>query len=151
MSVMQIEEILASIPHRYPFLLIDRVIEFEKNKRLLALKNVTINEHYFSGHFPGTPVMPGVLILEAMAQACAVLACLTENRKLGDEPPPLHLFAGIDNARFKQIVLPGDQLYLDVQLLWCKRGIWKLHGEAKVDGKVVCSADLMSAIKETTK
>lgn len=149
---MDIQEIVNYLPHRYPFLLIDRVIEFNAGKSLVAIKNVTINEPFFAGHFPGRPIMPGVLILEAMAQATCILAnkspTITEP---GDHRKYLHLFAGIDNARFKRMVEPGDQLHLNVQLLKCKQGIWKFSGVATVDKEIVCSADMISARKEINR
>ena len=151
--IMDIHEIVNYLPHRYPFLLIDRVIEFNPSKSLVAIKNVTINEPFFAGHFPGRPVMPGVLILEAMAQATCVLA----NKSLLLIDPEdnyrnyLNLFAGIDNARFKRMVEPGDQLHLNVQLLRYKQGIWKFSGVATVDNEIVCSADMISARKEINR
>lgn len=147
---MDIQEILNYLPHRYPFLLIDRVIEFNQGKSLVAVKNVTMNEPFFAGHFPGRPVMPGVLILEAMAQATCILAnkspSITDPNH--DYRNYLHLFAGIDNARFKRVVEPGDQLHLNVELLRYKQGIWKFSGVATVAGEIVCSADMISARKE---
>lgn len=144
-----IDEVLNLLPHRYPFILIDRVLEYEVNQRLVAIKNVTISEPFFQGHFPGKPVMPGVLMLEALAQASVILANLSHP---STEPGKqmLHFFAGIDNARFKQVVQPGDQLRLEVSLLGQKRGIWRMHGDATVDGSLACSADLMSAAKEVS-
>ena len=142
--MIDINGILKLLPQRFPFILIDKVLEYEANKRIVALKNVTINEPFFQGHFPGNPVMPGVLILEAMAQASAVLGSLSA----GDEDErAIHLFAGIDNARFKQMVLPGDQLQIEIECLKYKQGIWKMHGQASVDGKIAAVADLMSAKK----
>jgi len=147
--IMDINEIINYLPHRYPFLLIDRIIEFNAGKSLIAIKNVTMNEPFFAGHFPGRPIMPGVLILEAMAQATCVLAnkspSITGNE---DYRKYLHLFAGIDNARFKRMVEPGDQLHLNVELLRCKQGIWKFSGVATVNNEIVCSADMISARKE---
>lgn len=149
---MDIEEIINYLPHRYPFLLIDRVIEFNAGKSLVAIKNVTINEPYFNGHFPGRPIMPGVLILEAMAQATCILANKSPSiTDTNDHQKYLHLFAGIDNARFKRMVEPGDQLHLSVQLLRCKQGIWKFSGVATVDNEIVCSADMISARKEINR
>ncbi len=147
---MDIQEILQYLPHRYPFLLIDRVIEINPGKSLVAIKNVTINEPFFVGHFPNRPVMPGVLMLEALAQATCVLANKSSAVKNSNENY-LHLFAGIDNARFKRIVEPGDQLRLHVELLRYKQGIWKFTGTATVDGELACSADMMSARKEIKK
>ncbi len=145
-ELININEILDYLPQRFPFILVDRVLAYEPLVSLTAIKNVTINEPYFMGHFPGNPVMPGVMILEALAQAGAILAYKTfEEPK---EKRPLYLFAGVDNARFKQMVIPGDQLRLDVQLIKRKRGVWKIHAEASVDGNLACSADLLSATKE---
>lgn len=147
MSEIQIEEILKILPHRYPFLLIDRVLGFEAYKNLTALKNVTMNEPFFMGHFPGNPVMPGVLMLESLAQASVILAHKSvESTGIRY----LHYFAGVDNARFKRVVIPGDQLQLEVEWVGRKRDIWKMHGTVLVNGKLACSADLMSAAKEVS-
>lgn len=143
---MDIHEVLKHLPHRFPFLLIDRVIDYTPGKSLLALKNVTINEPFFTGHFPHRPVMPGVLILEALAQATGILAFKTTNT-MPDEKV-IHYFVGIDNARFKQPVYPGDQLYLEVEMLRTMRGVGKFSGRAMVEGKLVASADIMSARRE---
>lgn len=145
-TTMDIHEIIKLIPHRYPFLLIDRVIDIEMGKSLVALKNVTMNEPFFQGHFPQRPVMPGVLILEAMAQAGGVLAYKSTNTTPDDGI--LYFFAGIDNARFRRIVEPGDQLRLEVKVLRSKRDIWKLEGAAYVGDELACSAEFMSARKE---
>jgi 3-hydroxyacyl-[acyl-carrier-protein] dehydratase len=143
---LDIYQILEHLPHRYPFLLIDRVLECEPGKRLVGLKNVSHNEPYFTGHFPNRPVMPGVLILEALAQATGILAF----RTLGRVPDAnsLYYFVGIDKARFKQPVQPGDQIHLEVDYIKQMRGVWKFNGQALVDGKVVCSAELMCAERE---
>ena len=143
MNTMDVYEVLEYLPHRYPFLLIDRVIDFEPGKSLVAIKNVSINEPFFPGHFPRHPVMPGVLILEALAQATGILAFKSTNTKPDDSS--LYYFAGIDNARFKKPVQPGDQLRLEVEVIKTKRGIWKFSAVAKVDDNVVCTADLMCA------
>ncbi len=143
---MDIQEVLEHLPHRYPFLLIDRVLDFEPGKHLVAIKNVSVNEPFFPGHFPERPVFPGVLIMEALAQATGILAFKTQGTK--PDGRSLYYFAGIDNCRFKQPVTPGDQLRLEVQVVKAKRGIWKFSAEAKVDGKVVASADLMCAEQE---
>lgn len=143
MNAKDIQEILKYLPHRYPFLLIDRVLEMEVGKSLLAIKNVSINEPFFVGHFPERPVMPGVLILEALAQASAVLASETINARPGDGF--LYLFAGIDNVRFKHMVEPGDQLLLKVNLEKHKQTIWKFNNEALVNDRVVCTADMTCA------
>jgi len=140
---MDIQAILEHLPHRYPFLLVDRVLECEPGKRLKAIKNVSVNEPMFTGHFPERPVFPGVLIMEALAQATGILAFKTQGKK--PDGSSLYYFAGIDNCRFKQPVLPGDQLVLEVEVLKEKRGIWKFSAEAKVDDKVVASAELMCA------
>ena len=146
MNSLDIYEILKHLPHRYPFLLIDRVVDYEPGKTLVAIKNVTHNEPHFPGHFPNRPIMPGVLILEALAQATGILAFKTADH-IPDENS-LYYFVGIDNARFKQPVEPGDQLRLEVEYVKQMRGIWKFKGKALVDGKVVCSADIMCAERE---
>jgi 3-hydroxyacyl-[acyl-carrier-protein] dehydratase len=144
-TVMDIHEILKFLPHRYPFLLIDRVLEINPGKSLVALKNVTMNELFFTGHFPNRPVMPGVLMLEAMAQAGAVLAYKSTN--CSPEDGTLFYFAGIDKARFRRVVEPGDQLRLSVTVLRAKRDVWVLEGEAYVGDELACSAEFMSARK----
>jgi len=144
-----VHEVMRYLPHRYPFLLIDRVLEHEPGKSLKALKNVTINEQFFQGHFPNRPVMPGVLILEALAQATGLLAFKTREGELSEDT--LYYFVGIDHARFKQPVEPGDQLILEVQFVRAKRGIWVFTGEAKVDGKLVASAEIMCAEREVER
>lgn len=146
MVSLNIYEILEHLPHRYPFLLIDKVLECEPGKSLVGIKNVSHNEPYFPGHFPTRPIMPGVLILEALAQATGILAFQTVGRK--PDGTSLYYFVGIDNARFKQPVIPGDQLRLEVEYIRQMRGIWKFDGRAVVDGKVVCSAELMCAERE---
>ena len=147
MSSLNIHEVLEYLPHRYPFLLVDRVVDYEAGVRLTAIKNVTINEPFFPGHFPHRPVFPGVLIMEALAQATGILAFLTSDTKPTEKS--LYYFAGIDNARFKRPVEPGDQMVLEVELVRHKRTIWKFKGVAKVDGQIVASADLMCAEQET--
>ena len=146
MTEMDIQEVLRYLPHRFPFLLIDRVRSCEPGKRLVAIKNVTANEPHFAGHFPEWPIMPGVLILEALAQATGILAFKTVER-IPDENS-LYYFVGIDEARFKRPVEPGDQLRLEVEYLKRMRGIWKFNGKATVDGDVVCSAVIMCAERE---
>ena len=143
--MMDIHEILKKLPHRYPILLVDRVLEIEKGVRIKAIKNVTINEPFFTGHFPHRPVMPGVLMLEAMAQAAALLAFDT----LGVVPDDktVYYFAGIDAARFKRPVEPGDQLVMDVTLDRMKAGIFKFKGIARVDGNLACEAELMCTMR----
>ncbi len=138
---MDINDILRHLPHRYPFLLIDRVIEFNKGESLVGIKNVTYNEPFFQGHFPQRPVMPGVLILEAMAQATGLLAFRTlENTANRDT---LYFLVGMDKVRFKRPVEPGDQLLLTARLLKTKRGIWMFDCNAQVDGGIVASAEIM--------
>ncbi len=140
---MDIQEILEHLPHRYPFLLVDRVLECEPGKRLVAVKNVSVNEPMFTGHFPERPIFPGVLIMEALAQATGILAFRTTGKK--PDGTSLYYFAGIDKCRFKQPVVPGDQMILEVDVIKEKRGIWKFNAVAKVDDKVVASAELMCA------
>ncbi|WP_455223104.1 3-hydroxyacyl-ACP dehydratase FabZ [Kaarinaea lacus] len=142
-ELMDILQVLEYLPHRYPFLLIDRVIECKLGESLIGIKNVTYNEPYFTGHFPNKPVMPGVLILEALAQATGILAFRTSNARPTDGS--LYYLVGIDEARFKQVVIPGDQLVLKVDVIKAKRGVWKFNGEASVDGNVVATAILMCA------
>ena len=143
--MMDIHEILKKLPHRYPILLVDRVLEIEKGVRIKAIKNVTINEPFFTGHFPHRPVMPGVLMLEAMAQAAALLAFDT----LGVVPDDktVYYFAGIDAARFKRPVEPGDQLIMDVTLERMKAGIFKFKGTTRVGENVACEAELMCTMR----
>jgi len=142
---MNIHDVMRHLPHRYPFLLVDRVLECEPGKSIVALKNVTMNEPHFPGHFPHYPVMPGVLILEALAQTAAVLSYVTEN-KVPDDSSVVY-FAGIDGARFKKPVMPGDQLILKVELLRNMRGIWKYATRAEVDGELVAEAEMMAALR----
>ena len=151
MSSMEIREVLEYLPHRYPFLLIDRVVSFESGKKLVALKNVTINEPFFSGHFPHHPVMPGVLGIEALAQACALLSFRTMNHKPNDKS--VYYFVGIDKARFKRPVVPGDTLMLEVELKRHARNMWMFNCVAKVDNVVATEAELMCTIRviEDTK
>lgn len=139
-----IKEIFKYLPHRYPFLLVDRVLEYESGKTLVAVKNVTINEPFFQGHFPNQPVMPGVLILEALAQAAGILAFKTANATPSEDI--VYYMVGIDNARFREPVGPGDQLNLHVTLNRSIKTIWKFGGEARVGDKVAATADLMVAV-----
>jgi 3-hydroxyacyl-[acyl-carrier-protein] dehydratase len=143
---LNIDEVMRYLPHRYPFLLIDRVIEMELGKSITAIKNVTINEPFFTGHFPASPVFPGVLILEAMAQAAAFLSFRTANTA------PEHIgvvyFVGIDKARFKKPVIPGDQLVIKLKIERHIRGIWKYSAVGEVDGLTVCEADLMATLRD---
>lgn len=145
MNSMDIHEILEYLPHRYPFLMIDRVLNFEPGKSILALKNVSINEPFFPGHFPHHPVMPGVLIVEAMAQAAAILSFKTMGTK--PESNSVYYFVGIDNARFKKPVSAGDQLLLEVDIVRTMKGIWKFSGRAKVNDAVVTEADIMCTVR----
>ncbi|MBI1284416.1 MAG: 3-hydroxyacyl-ACP dehydratase FabZ [Thiobacillus sp.] len=144
--IMDTEQVMQYLPHRYPFLLIDRITEMELGKSVTAIKNVTINEPFFPGHFPGAPVMPGVLILEAMAQAAAILSFKTKN--YAPEDIGVVYFAGIDGARFKKPVRPGDQLVLKVNIVREMRGIWKYTGRAEVDGAMVAEAELMATLRD---
>ena len=143
--MMDIHQILKQLPHRYPILLVDRLLEFEKGERIRTLKNVTVNEPQFTGHFPNRPVFPGVYMLEAMAQSAALMSFAT----LGVTPDDntVYYFAGIDGARFKRPVEPGDQLIMDVTLDRAKAGIYKFKGVARVDGEVVCEAELMCTMR----
>ena len=142
--MMDINEIREYLPHRYPFMLVDRVVELDiEGKRIRAYKNVSINEPFFNGHFPQHPIMPGVLIIEAMAQAAGILGFKMLDVKPADGT--LYYFVGSDKLRFRQPVLPGDQLQLNAQFLSVKRGIWKFDCNATVDGKPVCSAEIICA------
>ena len=143
--MMDIHEILKQLPHRYPILLVDRVLEIEKGKRIKALKIVSINEPHFLGHFPHRPVMPGVLMLEALAQAAALLSF--DAQGVSPDNKTVYYFAGIDSARFKRPVEPGDQLILDVELLRSKSGIFKFKGLASVNGEVAAEAELMCTMR----
>ena len=142
---MDIHQILKQLPHRYPFLLVDRVLELDKGKRIKALKNVTMNEPFFTGHFPHRPVMPGVLMLEAMAQAAALLAFDLQGVTPDDKT--VYYFAGIDGARFKRPVEPGDQLIMEVTLERLKAGVFKFKGMAHVEGNLACEAELMCTMR----
>jgi 3-hydroxyacyl-[acyl-carrier-protein] dehydratase len=144
---MDIHQILNYLPHRYPILLVDRVLEVVAGERIRSLKNVSVNENFFPGHYPHHPVMPGVLIIEAMAQTAAILSFKTMNSKPDDQS--VYYFVGIDNARFKKPVSPGDQLMIDVKLTARKRGLWKFSGVATVDGQIAAEADLMCAVRPT--
>jgi len=145
MSIIDINEIKKYIPHRYPFLLVDRIVELDVGKRVVGLKNVTVNEPFFPGHFPHSPVMPGVLIIEALAQAAAVLAFKTEGT-VPDENSMVY-FASVDNVRFKRPVVPGDQLMLEAEIVRTIRNIWKFKAVARVEGEVATEAEFMCAIK----
>jgi len=143
---MDIHQILEHLPHRYPFLLVDRVLECVPGERILAYKNVTINEPFFPGHYPHHPVMPGVLVIEAMAQAAAILSFKTLGGKPDDKS--VYYFVGIDGARFKKPVTPGDKLMLEVSILANKRGLWKFAGRALVDGQLAAEAELLCTVRE---
>jgi len=142
--MMTIQEILKLLPHRYPFLLVDRVLEIEPGKRIKAIKNVTANEPHFTGHFPGAPIMPGVLILESMAQ-CGALMFLQD---LADRDTKLFLFGGVDKARFRKPVVPGDQLVIEVECMQRRSNSARVRGVAKVDGVVVAEAEILSVMGE---
>ena len=144
MSELNIDEILKYLPHRYPFMLIDRVLDYTPGEELTGIKNVTFNEPHFTGHFPQKPVMPGVLIVEALAQAACVLAFVTSKTSPEDET---YFLAGVDKAKFKRIVEPGDQLKLHVKVLRNKSGVIKIAGEATVDGELACTAEILSVKK----
>lgn len=145
MNSLDIHEVLRHLPHRFPFVMIDRVLDWKADESLTAVKNVSINEPFFPGHFPHHPVMPGVLILEAMAQACAVLSMKTLGKLPQDDS--VYYFLGIDNARFKRPVSPGDQLKIEVTVKRKMRGIWLFDTSATVDGELVASAELMCTYK----
>ena len=145
MIAMDIHQILEHLPHRYPFLLVDRVLECMPGERILAYKNVTINEPFFPGHYPHHPVMPGVLIIEALAQAAAILSFKTLGGKPDDKS--VYYFVGIDGARFKKPVTPGDRLTLDVSIMANKRGLWKFAGRALVDGQLAAEAELLCTVR----
>ena len=145
MSAMDIHEIMNYLPHRFPFLLVDRVESVEPGKRIVAIKNVSINEPFFPGHFPNRPVMPGVLILEAMAQAAAILSFKTAGTK--PDANSVYYFVGIDKARFKKPVEPGDQLRLEVEITRTIKGIWKFAAKAFVVNQLVAEADIMCTVR----
>ncbi len=141
--MMEVKDIFDYLPHRYPFLLVDRVTEFESGKMLKGFKNVTFNEPQFTGHFPGNPIMPGVMIIEGMAQCTGILAFRSQGEK--PDGSSLYYLAAVDNCRFRQPAVPGDRLDFEVIVLGNKRGIWKFACTTKIDGKVIASADLMCA------
>ncbi|MFT5392496.1 MAG: 3-hydroxyacyl-[acyl-carrier-protein] dehydratase [Gammaproteobacteria bacterium] len=147
--LMDIHEVLKFLPHRYPFVMLDRVLECTPGERLVALKNVTYNEHFFPGHFPREAVMPAVLILESMAQATGILAMKTLGGVPSDDS--VYYFVGIDSARFRHPVTPGDQLLVEVEHQRRTRGIWRVGATARVDGKVVANATLMGALREVER
>ena len=143
--MLDIKAIMDILPHRPPFLLVDRVLEMESGKSIVALKNVTMNEPFFPGHFPGHPVMPGVLIIEALAQTACILAILSSDESVRSKAT---YFVGIDNARFRRPVLPGDQLRLEAEVVGCRRGIWSFKVSARVDDKVVTDAELKATFAD---
>lgn len=145
MNSLDITQIKEYLPHRYPLLLVDRVVDWESGKSITALKNVTANEQFFNGHFPHKPVMPGVLMVEALAQAAALLSFLTMNLKPGDNN--VVYFVGIDGVRFKRPVEPGDQLMLQVEILRTSRGIWKYKAQGTVEGQLAVEAELMCTMR----
>ena len=142
---MYIEEIKDLLPHRYPFLLVDRVLELEKGERILAYKNITANEEVFNGHFPKEPIFPGMMIIEAMAQAAGLLGFVTVNKKPGDNA--LYLFAGVDKARFKRPVVPGDRLMLEARVDAAKRNIWRFKCRSTVEDQLACEATILCALQ----
>ena len=144
--VMDVKEIREYLPHRYPFLLVDRVTELNVGESITAIKNVSVNEPFFNGHFPDKPVMPGVLIVEAMAQAAGILGFKTQDKKPSDGS--IYLFVGVDNVRFKRQVVPGDQLEMKVQYVSDRRGIWKFECSSYVDGQLAASASILCADKK---
>lgn len=148
-TIFNIRDIMTMLAHRYPFLLVDKVIAYEKDKSLTAIKNVTFNEPFFPGHFPGLPTMPGVLIIEAMAQACGLMT--SQDTGIRGNDGKIFYFAGIENARFKRIVVPGDQLVLYVEQLKQKRGVYKFKTTASVDGELACEAELTCVIKDINR
>ncbi|WP_334187161.1 3-hydroxyacyl-ACP dehydratase FabZ [Noviherbaspirillum sp.] len=145
MNSLDITQIKQYLPHRYPLLLVDRVLDWESGKSITAIKNVTVNEEFFNGHFPHKPVMPGVLMIEALAQTAALLSFLTMNQKPDDSS--VVYFVGIDGARFKRPVEPGDQLKMQVDILRVARGIWKYKAQGSVDGQTAVEAELMCTMR----
>src|SRR5512137_2486439 len=142
--MLDVNEIMKILPHRYPFLLVDRILELEEGKKIVGLKNVTTNEPFFPGHFPGHPVMPGVLIVEAMAQVAAILAYQSSAENRGK----VTYFVGIDNTKFRKPVVPGDQLRLELEVVGCRRGIYTFSGKAYVDGKLVTESELRATFAD---
>ena len=142
--MLDVNEIMKILPHRYPFLLVDRIIEMEMGKKIVGIKNVSMNEPFFPGHFPGHPVMPGVLIIEAMAQTAAILAY----KSSADSEGKVTYFVGIDKTKFRKPVVPGDQLRLELEVIGCRRGIWNFVGKAYVDGKLVTESELKATFAD---
>lgn len=145
-----IHEVLIRLPHRYPFMLVDRILEFVPGETLIALKNVTFNEPFFNGHFPERPVMPGVLIVESLAQACAILVFKTYSFEPNQHKDMAFYFGGLENCRFKRVVEPGDQLHLHVKLEKQKKDVWKFTTHAEVAGEIACTADITSLTRNFT-
>ena len=143
--MLDINEIMKILPHRYPFLLVDKILEIEPGKSIVGIKNVSVNEPFFPGHFPGHPVMPGVLIIEAMAQVACILAILSSDESVRSK---VTYFASIDKARFRKPVVPGDQLRFEIEATGCKRGIWIFSAKAFVDGKLVAEAELKATFAD---
>ena len=146
---MNVNEIMGLLPHRYPMLLVDRVVEYVPNERILAYKNITVNEDVFNGHFPATPIFPGVMTIEALAQASGILGFLSTGTTADDGK--LYLFAGVDKVRFKRPVVPGDKLVLSSEVETVKRNIWRFKTVATVDGEVACAATLLCAYRDREK
>jgi 3-hydroxyacyl-[acyl-carrier-protein] dehydratase len=142
--MLDVNEIMKLLPHRYPFLLVDRITEIDPEKKIVGLKNVTMNEPFFQGHFPGHPVMPGVLIVEAMAQVAAILVYSSSEENKGK----ITYFVGIDNTKFRKPVVPGDQLRLELEVVGCRRGIYTFSGKAYVDGKLVTESELRATFAD---
>ncbi|MCK9385217.1 MAG: 3-hydroxyacyl-ACP dehydratase FabZ [Nevskia sp.] len=148
-TIFDIRDIMSMLAHRYPFLLVDRIVAYEKGKSLTAIKNVTYNEQFFTGHFPELPTMPGVLIIEALAQACGLLTALDTG--IRPESGVIFYFAGIEHARFKRIVIPGDQLRFEVEIDKVKRNVWRFKAKAMVETELACEAELMCALKDASR
>lgn len=149
MTALNVNQIKNYLPHRYPFLLLDRIVSYVPGESIIALKNVTVNEPCFLGHFPQQPILPGVLIIEAMAQAAAILGVLSGAESRKDElDDTLYYLVGIDKARFRKIVEPGDQLIIEVRFVTVRRNIWKFSATASVDGKVVANSDLLTTVAD---
>ena len=146
--MLDINEILKTLPHRYPFLLVDKIVEMETGKSIVGIKNVSVNEPFFPGHFPGHPVMPGVLVIEAMAQVACILAIKSSDESARSK---VTYFASIDNARFRKPVVPGDQLRFEIEATGCKRGIWIFSAKAFVEGKLVAEADLKATFADKNR
>ena len=144
--LMDIQEVMRFLPHRYPFLLVDKILEITPGRSIVGCKNVTFNEPFFAGHFPSFPVMPGVLIIEAMAQTGGIYAMESINIKAAEDPDTKIFFMSIDKARFRKPVRPGDTLIMTIELINQRRNIWKFNGRAEVDGTLVCEAEMMASI-----